>query len=142
MFELILVLLAIVGLTHLIVDSTIFNRYIRTPLHNYLYLKEKRYPEGEEQFVLDDKGEKILKKQSWFRRRLVEADEMMSCYQCSGFWSGIAVGSIWLVCTLDSMRWLRVLLYAFAGSYLTMLGAILLTFFNNAGSNNVEDRHG
>lgn len=134
-FELVLILIAIMGLTHLIVDSTIFNRYVKSPLQNYLFIKEKIHPDSEEEhFVLDDRDEKILKKDTWRRRRLAEVDEMMGCYQCSGFWSGLSVVLICLLATIPYMDWVKVSLYAFAGSYLGMLGASVLSYLNGGKS--------
>jgi len=143
MLELILIFLAMIGLTHLVVDSKIFNRYVKNPLWNFLYKKFKPYEGAKEEFVLDNDGEKVLKKTSWFRRRLVEVDEMMACYQCAGLWSGVFVPLIWWLSTFHYMGFLIILLYGFAGSYLGMLGATVLLFLNTGvNNNNVEDRTG
>jgi len=56
----------------------------------------------------------------WLKLRLPVVVRIMDCYQCSGFWCGLALGPVvswspllWLVC-------------GFAGSFLAQLGWLVL----------------
>lgn len=41
--------------------------------------------------------------------------ELLSCYECTGFWSGLIIGSLFF----DPSRWYEIFLYGFAGSVLS-----------------------
>jgi hypothetical protein len=61
----------------------------------------------------------------WFVR-------MLNCYQCAGFWSGVAAGLILLL-----ERWLpylHLLLYGFAASFLGPLAAVFFGYLNAQSS--------
>lgn len=82
---LVLFILAVVGLTHIVVDAE-----IGEPLHE------------------------------WIGPRCPVIARIMDCYQCAGFWCGLALGPVvswnpllWLVC-------------GFAGSFLAQLGWLVL----------------
>lgn len=95
-----LVILAGVGLSHLIVDGSIFAR-----------------PRG----WIVEKGPDWLKK-------------LVTCYQCTGFWTGLVAGLMSGVVTNEN-GWLASLvvlplLYGFAVSYLSMAGAAALNYLD------------
>ena len=57
---------------------------------------------------------------------------MLNCYQCAGFWSGVAAGLILLL-----GRWipyLHLLLYGFAASFLGPLAAVFFGYLNAQSS--------
>lgn len=83
--NLILFILAVIGLTHIVVDAE-----ISEPVHK------------------------------WIEPRCPVIARIMDCYQCAGFWCGLALGPVvswnplpWLVC-------------GFAGSFLAQLGWLVL----------------
>ena len=83
--NLILFILAVIGLTHIVVDAEI---------------SEPAY--------------------KWIEPRCPVIARIMDCYQCAGFWCGLALGPVvswnpllWLVC-------------GFAGSFLAQLGWLVL----------------
>jgi len=83
--NLILFILAVIGLTHIVVDAK-----ISEPAHK------------------------------WIEARCPVIARIMDCYQCAGFWCGLALGPVvswnpllWLVC-------------GFAGSFLAQLGWLVL----------------
>jgi hypothetical protein len=83
--NLVLFILAVIGLTHIVVDAE-----ISEPVHR------------------------------WMEPRCPLLARIMDCYQCAGFWCGLALGPVvswnpllWLVC-------------GFAGSFLAQLGWLVL----------------
>ena len=83
--NLLLFILAVIGLTHIVVDAE-----ISEPVH------------------------------AWIEPRCPLAARIMDCYQCSGFWCGLALGPVvswnplvWVVCGC-------------AGSFLAQLGWLVL----------------
>ena len=58
-------------------------------------------------------------------RQLVK---MLNCYQCAGFWSGVAMGLVtWIV---PRVPWIEILLYGFAASFLGPLAAVFIGYLN------------
>jgi hypothetical protein len=92
--ELLLFILASIGLCHILVDS-----YVMASVKDGLSAR------------------------GW--HRLVK---MLNCYQCAGFWSGIAVGLIVLLST--QVPYLYLLLYGLAASFLGPLAAIVMGYLN------------
>jgi hypothetical protein len=104
---LLFVLLAGIGLSHIIVDGSIF-----------------AYPRG---WVVTH-GPEWLKK-------------LISCYQCTGFWTGLLVGvasGIFINefnTSLIGRLFVMPILYGFAVSYLSMTGAALLNYLDRPWGN-------
>lgn len=99
--------IAVIGLTSIVVDS-----------HISELVKNK--------FFNDSEG----RPREDLTRLQREIKYMTNCYQCSGLWVGLILGVI--VNPLDGQAFLPVLwlLYAFAGSYLGILGAALLNYLD------------
>lgn len=57
---------------------------------------------------------------------------MLNCYQCAGFWSGIAAGLILLLG--HWIPYLHLLLYGFAASFLGPLTAVFVGYLNALSS--------
>lgn len=92
MFEIMLFVFGVIGMSHIIVDSKIF-----------------------------------LPVREWFNKNWPFVGEMLGCYQCSGFWSGMFCG--WAILGLPTWWHLMYLLVAgFAGSFLSMLAAAYLNY--------------
>lgn len=66
-------------------------------------------------------GEIFAPIHQWIKLRLPIAARVMDCYQCAGFWCGIALGL-----TLLSYRPLVVFAAGCAGSFLAQLGWLVL----------------
>ena len=92
--DLIIFVLASVGLTLILVDSTIFH-----PVR--VWIRKKNY--------------------QWL-------NDMISCYQCMGFWSGLFCGILMLLPGYFIVP--RLLLLGFLASYLSMLGTLLIDYYN------------
>lgn len=116
MIEFIIFVVAAIGMGHIIVDGVIFN-----PL--------KKWLEKESQFGLV----------TWTKRKILE---MMNCYQCSGFWSGLFVGLCLWLSGHDplgmNVTWFIVpvlFIYGCAGSYLSNMAALLMIWLqmNSSG---------
>ncbi len=106
--------LAVIGLTHIIVDS-----------HIVQHLKHKLfYKTGEDGLPTLRDDLSIVQK---------ELEFMLRCYQCTGFWVGLVLG-VWLNPIDTSFFWwpFMWLGYAFAGSFLGPLGAALLNYLDVA----------
>ena len=109
MIELLLFILATVGMSHILVDGSIFNSF-----KEWLAIKSKF------RFI------------TWAKEKLLS---MMNCYQCTGFHSGWFIGLIMWFCGCDPLHspwdWTHALLlfvYACAGAFLSMLGAVVIMF--------------
>jgi hypothetical protein len=101
MVELILFLLAAIGMCHIMVDGSILN-----PFKKWL--------------------EKPTWMLSWSKGKLLA---MLSCYQCSGFWAGALIGLLmWYTgCDPLHVKNLSILFcYACAGSYIGTKAAVLM----------------
>jgi hypothetical protein len=62
------------------------------------------------------------------RLGLRQVVKMLNCYQCAGFWSGVAIGVVVLIA--PRFPWLELLPYGFAASFLGPLGAVFIGFLN------------
>jgi hypothetical protein len=66
------------------------------------------------------------------RRGWKRVENMLNCYQCAGFWAGLAAGLVLLL-----THWvpeLRILLYGLAASFLGPLAAVTIGALNALGS--------
>lgn len=104
MLELILFILATVGMSHILVDGSIFAPF-------KMWLSKEGYCR-------------------WFRMKLLS---LMNCYQCSGWWSGGTIALIMWFCGYDPLHvawdWFHaplLFVYACAGSYLSTMAAVLI----------------
>lgn len=61
--------------------------------------------------------------------------ELLSCYECTGFWSGIAVSAFFI----DHTKWYLFLLYGFAGSVLSQFYSELVYFLRSKTEFVIED---
>lgn len=68
-------------------------------------------------------------------------DKLLSCHQCSGWWSGLIISLLWYFSSFPYCGWFTFIIYAFAGSYVSMLGAVLLMYLNfgSLGGNDGSD---
>jgi len=62
------------------------------------------------------------------RLGLQQLVKMLNCYQCAGFWSGVAMGLVTLIA--PRVPWLELFLYGFAASFLGPLGAVFIGYLN------------
>jgi len=80
-----------------------------------------------------------LEKGGWFRTKLLN---LMNCYQCSGWWSGLFTGSLMCVMGVDPLNcglsWmpLSAFIYGCAGSYLSPQAAIFIVWIQTHTGNN------
>lgn len=114
--EILLFIFGVIGLTHIIVDSAIMQ-----PIRDWF---KKPYVPW---FLMwkDGWGD-LLSPWTFLRKRLFDPiGHMTTCYQCSGFWAGLAVG--WMVWSQAGF-W-HVLASGFAGSFLSNAAAILFNYF-------------
>ena len=65
----------------------------------------------------------IAKQDKWGWRKL---SELLGCYQCTGFWSGVAVSIMLALANIKMLYWLEFFCYGFAASFLANLGANLI----------------
>jgi hypothetical protein len=103
--DFLLYVFASIGLTWIIVDSTISAKF-KTWVSERTWISE------------------------WFKDKF---SQLTSCYQCSGFWSGVIVGIIMAIS--DYCPPVRILLYGFASSWLAPLGYLMVSYLNVAASN-------
>lgn len=61
--------------------------------------------------------------------------ELLSCYECTGFWSGLMVG----FCFFDRHEWYLLFLYGLAGSVLSQFYSELVFFLRSKTDFVVED---
>ena len=94
--NLLLFAMAAIGLTNIIVDSSIFEK-------------------PREWFA--------KRKENWFAGKI---NDIMSCYQCAGFWSGAICGGLWLLTPWAG--WLILFLYAFAGSFAAVIAVHVFNY--------------
>lgn len=111
MVELLMFIFSAVGLSHILVDGSIFN--------------------GFKAWLAADKSENLL--MNWFtnlgmirwgRAKLLA---LMNCYQCSGFWAGVAVGLILWCLDLDPLHATSCIVlfcYGCAASFLSTFAAV------------------
>lgn len=77
---------------------------------------------------------------NWLKnRKFHKILELLNCYQCAGFWSGIICSSLYMVSHLYDLHWLNVILYGFATSFYATLGAVLIAYFNISASERLEN---
>src|SRR5882672_1920569 len=121
--NLLIFIVATIGLSHIIVDGSIFNSF-----KEWLSGKKSKYT-----FVnrLEEKISKYVPL-NWCKNKLLE---LMGCYLCSGWWASLLVSFIMWFCGCDPLQspfdWTHALLlfvYACAGAFLSMLGAVTLMF--------------
>lgn len=98
--------IAVVGITHIVVDSHIAE------------LAKKKVFENKD-------GTPKELTPLW-----AEIKYMANCYQCSGFWVGLLLGIIINPLEGEAFFMLLWLLYAGAGSYLGVIGAALLNYLD------------
>ena len=98
--------IAVIGLTHIIVDS-----------HIAELVKKKVFEKAD--------GTPKELTPVW-----AEIKYMSNCYQCSGFWVGLLLGILINPLGGEAFILFLLLLYAFAGSYLGVLGAALLNYLD------------
>lgn len=67
------------------------------------------------------------KNDTWLARKTLE---MMSCYQCAGTWSGFIVAIMLWLSHFPYMFWLYWIVCGFAASFMTNVGAVLISYFN------------
>jgi hypothetical protein len=63
--------------------------------------------------------------------------ELLGCYECTGFWSGIIVGS----CFVENPKWYLYLLYGFAGSVLSQFYSELVFLLRSKTEFLIEDEN-
>lgn len=100
LMDFLLYIFASIGLTWLIVDSTIV-----APVKNWI---------SECSWL-----------PTWFKNKFAQ---LTSCYQCTGFWSGIIVSA------LMEYPLIYILLCGFASSWLSPLGYLMVSYLNVAAS--------
>ena len=61
--------------------------------------------------------------------------ELLSCYECTGFWSGIMIGFYFF----NPLEWYQILLYGFSGSVLSQFYSELVFFLRSKTDFVVED---
>jgi hypothetical protein len=115
MIEFFLILFAAMGLSHIIVETSLLSS-VKTWLSD--------------QYVLwDDSFNRTGKRWHWyigaFFNRILE---MSNCYQCSGVWAGWFIGS--LAALFGQFSWINVLLLGFANAIFSPLSTVIITFFN------------
>lgn len=103
MIEFLLFIIATIGMTKIIVDSSIFS-----PIRDF--------------FSPPTKSNEECPKINPFRKWI---GNMMMCHQCSGFWCGLICG--WKL-FYPSFSYGDILLFGFAGSYLSLLSEIIIEF--------------
>jgi hypothetical protein len=124
--ELIIFILATIGLGHILVEGTIL-----LPFKNKLDKWSEVYKISTKIWRDNFSIFRISAKSSlgwlfgWFCSKLLE---LLSCYQCTGFWAGLIVSLL--------MGLSDCLIYGFAGSFLCPLGAIMLMYFNVSAVSN------
>lgn len=106
MATLLMFLLGAVGMAHILVDGSIFNSFKQWLASPGLW--------------------------AWSKGKLLE---MMSCYQCSGFWSGLAIGIGMWCNAADPLQvgwtWATPfawIVYAFAGSFASTKAAVIIVW--------------
>jgi hypothetical protein len=116
----ILFIFAAIGLTHILVDSNIFE-----PVRKWFKEQGPTQSEG-----VVEKVERFSCK--WFCGKITE---ILSCYQCSGVWAGWFMGLLILTKWYDGgllyNAWLNftiVFSAGFASSFLANLGALIFTY--------------
>jgi hypothetical protein len=62
-------------------------------------------------------------------------EELLSCYECTGFWSGLIIGSMFF----DKSRWYEIFLYGFSGSVLSQFYSELIYLLRSKTDFVVED---
>lgn len=97
-----LTLLGGVGLSHILTDSSIVEKLIKNPLEKIKNLTSNK--------IITTLINNFL--------------EMMNCYQCSGFWSGLIVG------LLLSNGILLSIILGFGVSFLSMFFAVIMMKLN------------
>ena len=111
--EIVLYVLGAIGLTHIMVDSKVM-----LPVRNWL--QEPYYPPLYTFFKTLFTHPSI-----WVYEHIIKTvSQIISCYQCCGFWCGLFVG--WSV--LDNATFFKVLTAGFAGSFLSNFAAIFLNY--------------
>ena len=64
--------------------------------------------------------------------------ELLGCYECTGFWSGLIIGSYFY----DQSRWYDIFLYGFSGSVLSQFYSELIYLLRSKTDFVVEDDDG
>ena len=117
MIELVVFLLAVIGMAHIMVDGTIFVPF-------KAWLAAEKSPDILMDFFINIGFIK------WSRAKLLA---LMNCYQCSGFWSGVAIGALAWYIHHDplhvSLGWglaAALFCYGCAGSFVSTFAAVIL----------------
>lgn len=104
--------LAVIGLTHIVVDS-----HLGWKLKHWLWYEQ------------DDLGQPVLRDDLSALQQ--ELHFMGNCYQCSGFWSGlllsVPLNGFPVAWYFLPAVWLA---HGFAGSYLSVIGAALINYLD------------
>ena len=112
--ELTFISIAAIGLTHIVVDSTIWDTLVKRQirdraLENPGTESEKRRPDRPfSNFLLD----------------------MMNCYMCFGFWAGLIVGLMYAMTFLPWMKWIFVILFGFTSSLTSMFAYYVFSYLD------------
>lgn len=112
--ELIFISVAAVGLTNIVVDSTLWDTLVKRHIR---------------QRALDNIGteHECPRKDRPFSNFLLD---MMSCYMCFGFWAGLIVGTMYAMTFLPWMKWIFILLFAFTSSFMSVLGYYVFSYLD------------
>lgn len=112
--DFIFISLAAVGLTNIVVDSTLWDSLVKRHIR---------------QRALENQGTEFEKPRQDrpFSNFLLD---MMSCYMCFGFWAGIIVGTMYAMTFIPWMKWIFILLFAFTSSFMSMLGYYVFSYLD------------
>ena len=121
--ELVFFVLAVMGLTAIVVDSTISKKFKD-------WLGEK-VPVWKEKIPDDIRATIPCKFLAWLGHNIAEAS---NCYQCSGFWVGFALGGFFFPCHLVTL-----LCCGFAGSCVAVWGTSYLNYLEAQTLINIDD---
>lgn len=124
--EVVLYIIAVIGLTHILVDSKIMQ-----PIREWF--QEPYWPPLGGFFK-----QLFLHPITWFTDYVIkQIGSIIGCYQCCGFWAGLVTG--WLVFT--DAHWCQILASGFAGSFLANAAAIYMNYLEAQTIVRLQEEH-
>lgn len=133
MINLILFSLAVIGMSHIIVDSYLFMPFRRF-IDKISVKMEKRIKiefnlvHNQEEIEDDDTNLPLWLTGNFLKNVKLKWDylsHLFTCYQCTGTWCGIFCGYF----LINNTNIFNILICGFAGSFLSQVGAVILNYY-------------